>query len=628
MGLPFIDEIPKSRTYLTEFRGYNHTDRCGDNEFYNCLNLTNDNYPLLSTRKKRRTTRIEGTISKTLYNCMAGNYVFSLKVFGTNEKKVGYFFYDISDPINSYRFDMLGDYDEKTNYNVVRMGAMFIVYPCRFVYNTATNEGSTFENTVVLKEGTLVNCCLEDGTELTEPLKVYYGDDVGANVGEYFLWKEKQFGVGSKTYQMTEEGKKEVTIYVKIKGGYLNSDVFSVKKDTTNIPWIINQLNEKNTIKGSDWFAVQGYLSGNSKIEFKGNECIAYKGDTINFIKKNLDGYIIEYYSNIPNFDYIIECKNRLWACKYDGKINKIYATKLGSYKDWFVYSTDADASYVVSVGTPGAFTGAMTIDENPVFFKENYIHKIYVSSTGAHQLYTLNCRGVQEGSSKSLIRVNESIIYKSKYDVVAFDGTSVTPISEPLGADYYTDAIAGAYDGKYVMWCKREGTPCMFVYDTKKRLWQQESAPDNVEYMDSSVEMLCIFDSGDCIYYQELDGRNANFETSYLDHIEITENKVPYMFESGIQGLASPDGKYLIRIDYRVSLGFGDTFNVFIEYDSDGKWHNVARLQGDQPIPKVRSLPIMPRRCDHFRIKVTGRGEMKLYSITKTYEKGAENGY
>ena len=36
-------------------------------------------------------------------------------------------------------------------------------------------------------------------------------------------------------------------------------------------------------------------------------------------------------------------------------------------------------------------------------------------------------------------------------------------------------------------------------------------------------------------------------------------------------------------------------------------------------------SLPVRPRRCDQLRLKLQGTGMCKLYSITKTLEKGSE---
>ena len=51
--LPYINEVPKSRSYVNEFRGYNHNEGISEKEIYDGYNLTADEYPVLSTRKPR-----------------------------------------------------------------------------------------------------------------------------------------------------------------------------------------------------------------------------------------------------------------------------------------------------------------------------------------------------------------------------------------------------------------------------------------------------------------------------------------------------------------------------------------------------------------------------------------------
>ena len=37
--------------------------------------------------------------------------------------------------------------------------------------------------------------------------------------------------------------------------------------------------------------------------------------------------------------------------------------------------------------------------------------------------------------------------------------------------------------------------------------------------------------------------------------------------------------------------------------------------------------LPLRPRRCDHFRFRISGTGDMKLYSLARLYESGSDVG-
>lgn len=50
---PTLTEQPTTKIMTDTFRGYNHQLRISDSEFYDEKNISSDNYPLLSVRKKR-----------------------------------------------------------------------------------------------------------------------------------------------------------------------------------------------------------------------------------------------------------------------------------------------------------------------------------------------------------------------------------------------------------------------------------------------------------------------------------------------------------------------------------------------------------------------------------------------
>jgi hypothetical protein len=53
------------------------------------------------------------------------------------------------------------------------------------------------------------------------------------------------------------------------------------------------------------------------------------------------------------------------------------------------------------------------------------------------------------------------------------------------------------------------------------------------------------------------------------------------------------------------------------------GDWEQVCQMT----VTSLRSfsVPVRPRRCDHFRIRIEGEGEGKIYSVTKTIEQGSD---
>ena len=127
----------------------------------------------------------------------------------------------------------------------------------------------------------------------------------------------------------------------------------------------------------------------------------------------------------MPNMDFVIESRNRLWGCRYGtdvngNMVNEIYASKLGDFKNWNSFAGISTDSYAVTVGTDGQFTGAITHLGYPIFFKEGCMHKVYGDSL-PFGVQDTACRGVQKGCGGSLAIVNEVLYYKSRSAVCAY---------------------------------------------------------------------------------------------------------------------------------------------------------------------------------------------------------------
>jgi hypothetical protein len=123
----------------------------------------------------------------------------------------------------------------------------------------------------------------------------------------------------------------------------------------------------------------------------------------------------------VPDMAFITECNNRLWGCSTDG--HEIYCCKLGDVKNWNCFRGTSTDSWAATVGSDGKWTGAITYLGYPMFFKEDGLIKISVSGSGAHQTKETVCRGVQSGSDRSLAIINETLFYKSRSAICAYDG-------------------------------------------------------------------------------------------------------------------------------------------------------------------------------------------------------------
>jgi hypothetical protein len=100
-------------------------------------------------------------------------------------------------------------------------------------------------------------------------------------------------------------------------------------------------------------------------------------------------------------------------------------------------------------------------------------------------------------------------------------------------------------------------------------------------------------------------------------------KDAVEWMAETGIIGTDSPDKKYISKLNIRMSLEIGTRVHFYVQYDSSRQWEHLFTTTGINL--RTFTIPVRPRRCDHLRIRIVGKGEAKIYSIAKTIEEGSD---
>lgn len=312
-------------------------------------------------------------------------------------------------------------------------------------------------------------------------------------------------------------------------------------------------------------------------------------------------------------FDHLIEANNRLWGCRYGENyngdfVNEIYASAKGSFSSFFKFDKTSDASCVLSLGSDGPFTGAVNFRGIPMFFKENVCHAIYGSYPTSYSLTTTKGDWVAKNSSGSISASESLLFYHGNDGIYVYNGAEGRNISAPLGDEKYKNVVGKCIDTKYYASMQdKNGKYSLFVYDTATGMWHKED--------DLAVKLFTTFE-GD-LYMVDRDNRilTANGTSGTL------EDDVEWFAESGKIGFASPDSRYIGKIQLKMSLPIGSTIKIYIQYDSDGYWELMGSAEGQNSASFT--LPIMPRKCDHFSIKLAGVGACKIVSLTKSYERG-----
>ena len=602
MLLPYLNEIETSRSIVDVFLGYNHNLRTRENEFYDMKNLTSSHYPVLSPRTKRGTyltaTNPQGMIAKD-----ALCYVDGSK-FVINEKPV-----DLN----------LSPYEKV---DLVSMGAYVIIITRdadgktvdKKYFNTLDHSDfGNIEATHTVPEGVAVSfdMCKVDGTVYTGTTK---SPDAPSDPENMQLWIDtsstphalKQYSNTNKTWVQIP------TTYIKISAPNIAS-AFK-QYDAVKISGFPSENEQLKELEGVTFPLWEVHHDEGNDERAEGTEdyvvIIGLLDEAVSYDAS------LKLERLMPEMDFIIESENRLWGCHYgvaaNGQVvNELYACKLGDFKNWNCFMGISTDSYVASCGTDGHFTGAITHLGYPLFFKENCMHKVYGNYPANYQVQTTACRGVQKGCSKSLAIVNEVLYYKSRNGVCAYDGSLPAEISAAFGEVAYSDAVACGHGNKYYISMKDAAEQYhLFVYDVPKSLWHRE---DN-----TAVKAFCSCRNE--LYYIPKDSNDIK---TIFGSGTVDAPPVSWMAESGVIGTSSPDRKYISRLNIRMSLDIGTKINFYAQYDSCGAWELIGTMIGTS----LRSftVPIRPKRCDHFRIRIEGEGDAKIYSITKTIEQGSD---
>lgn len=586
---PVIRPTQQERQVVDVFLGYNHNLRNAENEFYEMQNMTSDHYPVLAPRKKRglllsAEDNLNGLVAKE-YLCYVDGSVFC-----------------VIDEQGGRQYSLGLDNGKK---QLIAMGSYVIILPDKKYFNTANDqEYGSIEVSNTTTTDVSFTLCTEEGAEYTDA--TVEAPENPQNGATWIDTTNKPPVL--KKYSATEEKWVSVpTTYIKIKatgiGAGLNQydgvTISGIKTDA------IKDLNGSHVLWGcaEDEIIITGILDGQV------TQTAATGAITVS--------------RKMPDMDFVFEHNNRLWGCRYGyepgkGQINEVYASKLGDFKNWNCYMGISTDSWTASCGTPGKFTGAIAHKGYPLFFKEDHMHKVYGSIPSAFQMDSIACRGVQQGSGDSLAIVNDTLFFKSLNGVCAYDGSIPVEISQQLGNARYTDAVGGACENKYyISMLDTDGNSHLFVYDTMSNLWHRED--------DFRASSFCTYKNE--IYAIDEHSKNiVAMRGSVGDPIEVSG--IDWSVETGLLGMSSPDMKYVSKILLRMSLAGNSNSDIFIQYDSmedppNGGWIFVTSISAKTL--RSYSVPIQTHRCDHFRLKIEGKGDCRIYSITKTIEQGSD---
>ena len=369
---------------------------------------------------------------------------------------------------------------------------------------------------------------------------------------------------------------------------------------------------------------------------FKVGDAVSISGATkhpendLTIIIRELDGKEMRFYENsftieeggdeetltvkrtVPDLDFVFENENRLWGCRG----STIYCSKLGDPTNWNVFDGLSTDSWTAEVGSGGSFTGACSYLGYPMFFKEDQIYKVYGEKVSAYQVMKSASMGVEKGSGQSLAIAGETLFYLSRTGFMAYTGGVPKNIHWPFGEQKFRNAVAGSDGVKYYVSAQTEGGYELWVYDTRYGAWHREDETQAAGFAWDG-QLYCL-DADGTVWF--------NADAGDVPEGAEPEEAVSSMVEFGDftgSGGGQPNKKGTGKLQLRVELGEGAEILILMRFDG-GEWMEIKRLQNSAG-KRSYYLPIIPRRSDHYRIRIEGTGEWTLNSLVREEYTGSE---
>lgn len=589
MHYPKLSQRGQTRAIIDTFAGYNHNLRIRDGEFFETRNLTTQHYPLLANRNKRgrlnrQFTNLQAIIAKDALYWVDNGTLYA----------------------NGYATGLTGLQTEHET-QLVSMGAYICVFPdAKYINTQDLNDFGSMGASWSYTGAVQYTMCHQDGTYYTDVTRSATEPENPRNGA---IWIDISDGESVKEYSVyTESWTVLETVYTRVDFLSMGQLATAFKEyDGVNIEGLYyDDLNGSKILYG---------VGGDPETSYDYMVLVGFAGDQF-----TQHGASVSVERSVPAMDFVCEAQNRLWGCYYGnipgkGNINEIYCCALGDFRNWEQYLGLSTDSWRASRGSDGPWTGCINYLGTPTFFKEGVIHPVSVSSVGAHQIGDIPARGVQQGSHKSLAIVNETLYYKARTGIVAYQGGMPADVSQALGDEKYYNAVAGVFGQRYyVSMVDAYNAWHFFCFDAGKGLWMHEDELHAEDFAQVGDELYALVENG----VTAINGTDGVLENGF----EWSATTGIMHYEQNVRGRGAQPVRFVSRYDIRVNMERETDMQMFIEYDSSGLWSYAGDIH---QMTGTITIPIRPRRCDHLRLKFVGRGNVRIFSIARVLGRGSD---
>lgn len=302
----------------------------------------------------------------------------------------------------------------------------------------------------------------------------------------------------------------------------------------------------------------------------------------------------------IPDMDYVCESENRLWGVSNQDKT--VYASALGSPKDFYTFDGLATDAYAVAVGSEGDFSAICKYGNAVLCWKEHTLHKVLGSYPAEYQMVSYQYAGVKQGAYKSIVNINEVLFYLGADGVYAFSGGSPSMLSRNFGQIIFSAGVAGTDGNRYWLSYKSLVSQWSLVsYDPENGIWLREDDSHVLDFCRLGDNLLFL--SGNTIYTMGTGTDMVEWMAQFTPFYETVTGRKRYS-----------------RLFLRVELPRGSWIKAEMRCDG-GRWEECGKLIGG--VSTVQVLPLLPNRCDRFEVRLNGYGPCAVQSMLREFRVG-----
>ena len=584
-----------------QFGGLKHCRACSDGEIYDMENVTLEEYPLLKARKKRTKLDLSAMQDRAIDEIYADNGML-LFVVGSNLilRGVGVLITDLKTGVQ-HQFIRFGD-------RVVllpEMRLLNLIYDIKGIKSSASElpESAETEAAYAVKN--------------TVTLPYYYDIYVydGAqwvNNGRFDQPMEADTGVQpSIAFGDAEQSGLANIVTLSVPLNYITKVAGFKSGDTVTISGCAEVPENNKT-------AIIREITGDSNycyLRFS-DYCFTMPEEETEYTESN-----VRIRRVIPEMDFMFECNNRMWGAKN----KRIYASKLGDPTNWYCFDGLSTDSWSIDTQTKGKIIGGWG-DYYPYFLREDGMTVVYGTVPSGYQVYDkLGVPGLAAGEQQSIAHAGGLTLWLSREGVVIY-GSDSCRIEKDMLRDWNIWKMIGASAGTkaYFICYIEDKRKFLLCYDSASGLWEKQNGNRLIELCYDSGTVYALRNPHE---YSE-DDRRSDVVIVSGDEGDLADEETVYStVQFGDMYLNTEDRKATDLLLLRLELELGASLQVQIMYDSSGTYETVKTIYAtDEKMEKQQfDIPIQPRRCDHYHIRLNGTGEWTLYSLTQNVRTGTE---